>query len=166
MPIAVSCLVYSITRPPPSIFTAETRASCRKRPAFRIALQRVEVALDRALVAARGGPGDGVGRREVTKVVDRASEQRRHALARGLGGEPSLDGQCDRFRQQRRWVIRSEDRGGMVEGEIDSAQVEGMTMEIACHLHQLVAQGRVGIDAEVAVRDILGRLGTPPKGLQ
>ena len=34
--MAASSLVYSMTRPPPSILTAWTRASCRKRPALRI----------------------------------------------------------------------------------------------------------------------------------
>ena len=52
---------------------------------FGIALQCLEVPLDRALVAARRGPRDRVGRGEVTQVVDRAGEQRRHALARRLG---------------------------------------------------------------------------------
>src|SRR2546423_15294118 len=54
----------------------------------------------------------------------------------------------------------------MVEGEIDPAQVKWMTIEIARQLHQLLAQGRVRIDAEVGPGDIRGGLGTTRKGLQ
>src|SRR4029077_5024623 len=93
-----------------------------------VVLQRLEVPLDRALVAARGGSGDRVGRRELAEVVDRTGEQRRHALARGVTVEASLDGQRDRFSKEGDRVIRGEDRRGMVKGKVDTAQVEWMAV--------------------------------------
>src|ERR1700693_5028279 len=129
-------------------------------------LPRLEMSLDGPLVAARGGSRDRVSRREVTEIVDRTGEQRRHALARGVTVETSLDRQRDRFSQQRYRVIRGEDRCGMVKGEVDTAQVEWMAVYIARQLHQLVAQQCVGIDTEVGAGDILDGLRSSAERLE